>query len=142
MLFLLSIDSLISNTERRSRLYDKMAKDLDENGAAFLKGGETSQSLSLSDLFTLKDGAVTPILKVKFATWDIFYFIIPLKERQGKKKEKILSSLFQKWCLWLLLCIGSRSPGTSQCVVSQPRILTSYLVRFHFSTSIICHIYL
>lgn len=52
-----------ASSERRSRLYDKMAKDLDENGAAFLKGGETSQSLSLSDLFTLKDGAVTPILK-------------------------------------------------------------------------------
>lgn len=70
-------------------MYDKMAKDLDENGAAFLKGGETSQSLSLSDLFTLKDGAVTPILKVKFA---IFHH--PSKEKQGKKKEKILSSFF------------------------------------------------
>lgn len=41
-----------------------MAKDLDENGAVFLGQGETSQSLSLSDLFTLKDGTVTPVLKV------------------------------------------------------------------------------
>lgn len=54
----------ISNMERRERLYDKMAKDLDEHGAVFLKGGETSQSLLLSDIFTLKDGVVTPVLKV------------------------------------------------------------------------------
>lgn len=40
-----------------------MARDLDEHGATFLKQGETSQSLSLSDLFTLKDGSVMPILK-------------------------------------------------------------------------------
>lgn len=40
-----------------------MARDLDEHGAAFLKHGETSQSLSISDIFTLKDGSVTPVLK-------------------------------------------------------------------------------
>ena len=57
-------DSPASIADRRSRLYDKMARDLGENGAAFLKGGETSQSLSLSDIFVLKDGAVTPVLKV------------------------------------------------------------------------------
>ncbi|XP_038679049.1 uncharacterized protein LOC119980428 isoform X2 [Tripterygium wilfordii] len=49
--------------EQRSRLYDKMGKDLDEHGASFLNNGETSQSLSLSELFTLKDGSVTPVLK-------------------------------------------------------------------------------
>ncbi|TKY73394.1 hypothetical protein E2542_SST02146 [Spatholobus suberectus] len=58
-----SLDSPNSNTERRSKLYDKMGRDLDEHGAAFLKHGETSQSLSLSDLFTLKGGSVTPVLK-------------------------------------------------------------------------------
>lgn len=58
-----SSDTPISYAEQRSRLYDKMSRDLDENGAAFLNRGETSQSLSLSDLFTLKDGSVTPILK-------------------------------------------------------------------------------
>ncbi|KAK2664023.1 hypothetical protein Ddye_002597 [Dipteronia dyeriana] len=58
-----SSGSHVSNNERRARLYDKMARDLDENGAAFLKDGETSQSLSLSDIFTLKDGVVTPVLK-------------------------------------------------------------------------------
>jgi hypothetical protein len=43
-----------------------MARDLDERGAAFLKGGETSQSLTLSDLFdTAGDGAVVPRLKVR-----------------------------------------------------------------------------
>ena len=57
-------DTPISNAEQRSRLYDKMAKDLDERGATFLKHGETSQLLSLSDLFTVKGGSVTPILKV------------------------------------------------------------------------------
>jgi len=41
-----------------------MGRDLDEHRAAFLKHGETSQSLSLSDIFTLKDGYVTPVLKV------------------------------------------------------------------------------
>ena len=40
-----------------------MERDLDEKGAVFLKGGETSQSLSLSDIFTIKDGTVTPVLK-------------------------------------------------------------------------------
>jgi len=50
---------------RRAELYSKMARDLDERGAAFLKGGETSQSLTLSDLFdTADDGTVVPRLKV------------------------------------------------------------------------------
>ncbi|KAB5514067.1 hypothetical protein DKX38_027973 [Salix brachista] len=51
------------NTEQRSRLYDTMERGLDESGAAFLKHGETSQSLLLSDIFTLKDGSITPVLK-------------------------------------------------------------------------------
>ncbi|CAL5374674.1 unnamed protein product [Camellia sinensis] len=63
MMSRLGTDTPISYAEQRSRLYDKMSRDLDENGAAFLNRGETSQSLSLSDLFTLKDGSVTPILK-------------------------------------------------------------------------------
>ncbi|XP_062116492.1 uncharacterized protein LOC133830517 isoform X2 [Humulus lupulus] len=54
---------LVSNEDRRSKLYDGMARDLDEKGAAFLNHGETSQSLSLSDIFTLKDGTVEPVLK-------------------------------------------------------------------------------
>ncbi|CAK9158677.1 unnamed protein product [Ilex paraguariensis] len=52
-----------SNSERRLRLYDNLERDLEENGALFLKQGETSQSLSLSDLFTVKDGTVTPVLQ-------------------------------------------------------------------------------
>ncbi|CAD6246830.1 unnamed protein product [Miscanthus lutarioriparius] len=49
---------------RRDELYSKMARDLDERGAAFLKGGVTSQSLTLSDLFdTADDGTVVPRLK-------------------------------------------------------------------------------
>ncbi|KAL6659366.1 hypothetical protein ACP70R_003406 [Stipagrostis hirtigluma subsp. patula] len=48
---------------RRAELYAKMARDLDERGAAFLRGGETSQSLTLSDLFDTVDGAVVPKLK-------------------------------------------------------------------------------
>jgi hypothetical protein len=43
-----------------------MARDLDERGAAFLRGGETSQTLTLTDLFdTGDDGAVVPRLKVR-----------------------------------------------------------------------------
>ncbi|XP_078180383.1 uncharacterized protein LOC144574317 isoform X2 [Carex rostrata] len=49
--------------ERRLELYDKMSRDLDDRGAVFLKGGETSQSLSLSDIFELRDGVVVPVLK-------------------------------------------------------------------------------
>nr|XP_043606886.1 uncharacterized protein LOC122578901 isoform X2 [Erigeron canadensis] len=47
----------------RSRLYDRLSRDLDEHGALFLKQGETSQSLLLSDLFDVKNGSVTPTLK-------------------------------------------------------------------------------
>ncbi|XP_031478003.1 uncharacterized protein LOC116249039 isoform X2 [Nymphaea colorata] len=54
----------ISNSIKRSDLYDKMARDLDEHGPRFLEAGATSQSLSLSDIFSLKDGSVVPILKV------------------------------------------------------------------------------
>ena len=45
-------------------MYDTMERGLDESGAAFLEHGETSQSLLLSDIFTLKDGSITPVLKV------------------------------------------------------------------------------
>ncbi|PKI63239.1 hypothetical protein CRG98_016424 [Punica granatum] len=40
-----------------------MERDLDDRGAAFLKQGETSQSLSISELFILQDGSVRPVLK-------------------------------------------------------------------------------
>ncbi|GJS00790.1 hypothetical protein Tco_0317298 [Tanacetum coccineum] len=40
-----------------------MSRDLDEHGPLFLKHGETSQSLLLSDLFEVKNGSVTPDLK-------------------------------------------------------------------------------
>lgn len=64
--FFFKSDSRIANEERRAKLYDKIARDLDEHGAVFLKQGETSQSLSLSDIFNLKDGVVTPVLKVNY----------------------------------------------------------------------------
>ncbi|KAK9080458.1 hypothetical protein SSX86_000216 [Deinandra increscens subsp. villosa] len=57
-----SKDLPVSNGERL-KLYDKMSRDLDEHGALFLKHGETSQSLLLSDLFDIKNGSVTPALK-------------------------------------------------------------------------------
>ncbi|AEE35606.1 transmembrane protein [Arabidopsis thaliana] len=59
-----SSDSFVSYAEQSTRLYNKMEQDLQENGPVFLKQGETSQSLSLSDLFTLKDGKIAPVLKV------------------------------------------------------------------------------
>lgn len=58
----LSRDLEVSNAER-NRMYDKMTRDLDEHGALFLKQGETSQSLLLSDLFNVRNGSVTPVLK-------------------------------------------------------------------------------
>uniref|UniRef100_A0A1J3CM78 Transmembrane protein n=1 Tax=Noccaea caerulescens TaxID=107243 RepID=A0A1J3CM78_NOCCA len=59
-----SSDHFVTYTEQSTRLYDKMEQDLQRNGPVFLKQGETSQSLSLSDLFTLKNGNITPVLKV------------------------------------------------------------------------------
>ncbi|KAF3524632.1 hypothetical protein F2Q69_00051598 [Brassica cretica] len=59
-----SSDPIVTYAEQSTRLYDKMERDLQENGPVFLKQGETSQSLSLSDLFTLKDGIISPVLKV------------------------------------------------------------------------------
>ncbi|KAJ8771866.1 hypothetical protein K2173_027043 [Erythroxylum novogranatense] len=58
-----SSDPSVSNGEQRSILYDKMEKDLEEHGARFLQHGETSQSLLLSELFTVKDGSLRPVLK-------------------------------------------------------------------------------
>ncbi|KAL1216742.1 hypothetical protein V5N11_025244 [Cardamine amara subsp. amara] len=59
-----SSDPFVTYAEQSTRLYDKMERDLQENGPKFLKQGETSQSLSLSDLFTLKDGKISPVMKV------------------------------------------------------------------------------
>ncbi|KAG2254321.1 hypothetical protein Bca52824_084457 [Brassica carinata] len=59
-----SSDPIVTYSEQSKRLYDKMERDLQEKGPVFLKQGETSQSLSLSDLFTLKDGIISPVLKV------------------------------------------------------------------------------
>ncbi|XP_078441489.1 uncharacterized protein LOC144711372 isoform X2 [Wolffia australiana] len=51
-----------SLAERRSHLYERMARDLVEHGAVFLGGGQTSQSLSLSELFVRENGSVSPVL--------------------------------------------------------------------------------
>lgn len=58
--------SHVSNGERRARLYEKMAKDLDERGQAFLKQGGTSQSSSIWYIFSIKDIAVKPIHEVTY----------------------------------------------------------------------------
>lgn len=63
-----------SNEEKRTKLYAKLSRDLNENGAAFLKHGETSQSLSLSDMFTIKDGVVIPVPKVLYINKYSFSF--------------------------------------------------------------------
>jgi hypothetical protein len=54
-----------------------MARDLDERGAAFLKGGKTSQSLTLSELLDTVDGPVMPKLKVlAFSTIPVMLLIL------------------------------------------------------------------
>lgn len=55
-----------------------MEQDLQRNGPVFLKQGETSQSLSLSDLFTLKNGNITPVLKVKRIKHLYFDYLLEL----------------------------------------------------------------
>ncbi|XP_010538062.1 PREDICTED: uncharacterized protein LOC104812546 isoform X2 [Tarenaya hassleriana] len=59
-----SSEAFDAYVERSMRLYDKMEQDIEEKGPVFLKLGETTQSLSLSDLFTLKDGKISPVLRV------------------------------------------------------------------------------
>lgn len=87
VIYLFSLPALgsdVSFSEQRSKLYDNLARDLQEKGPAFLSGA-TSQSLSLSDIFTLKDGVVTPILKVY--TFKLSSFLgIFLKNSLGVKK--------------------------------------------------------
>ena len=69
-------DPIVTYAEQSTRLYDKMERDLQENGPKFLKQGETSQSLSLSDLFTLKDGSISPILKVECYIFTLTFIIM------------------------------------------------------------------
>ncbi|KAF8044214.1 hypothetical protein BT93_A2255 [Corymbia citriodora subsp. variegata] len=90
-----SSDIPISNTERRSGLYDRMAKDLDEHGAVFLKHGETSQSLSLSELFTLVDGAVKPVPKV--ANPPVRANVLYLSSKYSKPISDSVRQLFEPY---------------------------------------------
>ncbi|KAM7266854.1 hypothetical protein ACFE04_009020 [Oxalis oulophora] len=48
---------------RRTSLYENMAHDLDHHGPAFLNHGLTSQSLSLSNLFSLNHHSLMPTHK-------------------------------------------------------------------------------
>ncbi|VVA95260.1 unnamed protein product [Arabis nemorensis] len=57
-------DPFLTYVEQSTRLYDQMERDLQEKGPVFLKQGETSQLLSISDLFTMKNGKISPVLKV------------------------------------------------------------------------------
>ncbi|KAL5814102.1 hypothetical protein ACOSQ4_024743 [Xanthoceras sorbifolium] len=93
--------SHISNKERRARLYDKMARDLDEHGVGFLKDGETSQSLSLSDIFTLKDGVVTPVLKAANppVRANVLYMSTKYSVHISDAVKRIFSSHFDK-AIW------------------------------------------
>lgn len=70
-------DPFFTYVEQSTRLYDQMERDSQEKGLVFLKRGETSQLLSLSDLFTMKDGKISPVLKVEC---NIFTFIIVRKD--------------------------------------------------------------
>ncbi|KAK4767909.1 hypothetical protein SAY87_003050 [Trapa incisa] len=88
----------VSNNERRSRLYDKMARDLDDHGAAFLKHGETSQSLSISDLFTVGTGFVRPVLKAANppVRANVLYLATKYSEPITKAVQEIFQPLFDK----------------------------------------------
>ncbi|KAL4348937.1 hypothetical protein GQ457_17G016950 [Hibiscus cannabinus] len=94
-------DSSMSNNNRRLALYDKMKRDLDEHGAAFLKHGETSQSLTLSDLFTLKDGSVTPVLKAAHppVRANILYLSTKYSEPISEAVKQVFDPYFDK-AIW------------------------------------------
>lgn len=47
----------------RSKLYENMAKELGQKGPVFLGEGKTSQSLKLSDLFSVVEGKIVPVHK-------------------------------------------------------------------------------
>ncbi|XP_025014823.1 uncharacterized protein LOC8277404 isoform X2 [Ricinus communis] len=87
--------------EQRSKLYDKMARDLDDNGPSFLKHGQTSQSLSLSDIFTLKDGSVTPVLKAANppVRANVLYLSSEYSVRISEAVKRIFSPYFDK-AIW------------------------------------------
>ncbi|RYR09858.1 hypothetical protein Ahy_B05g078286 [Arachis hypogaea] len=77
-----------------------MEMDFDQHGPAFRKHGQTSQSFSLSDIFTLNDGSVTPLLKIEAeasSVQAIARTLCPLKiilDRENqvtKRKEKSVS---------------------------------------------------
>uniref|UniRef100_A0A2P2L6A7 Uncharacterized protein MANES_06G094000 n=1 Tax=Rhizophora mucronata TaxID=61149 RepID=A0A2P2L6A7_RHIMU len=91
-------DFSVTNWEQRSKLYDKMEKELDEHGAAFLKHGETSQSLSLSEIFTIKDGSVTPVLKAAIppVRANVLYLSPEFSTPISEAVKHIFSSYFNK----------------------------------------------
>ncbi|XP_062027916.1 uncharacterized protein LOC133743862 [Rosa rugosa] len=85
--------------DRRSALYEKMARDLDEKGPLFLKHGHTSQSLSLSDLFTVKDdGSVAPVLKAANppVRANVLYLSTQYSVRISEVLKPILDPYFDK----------------------------------------------
>uniref|UniRef100_A0A2P2L6E0 Uncharacterized protein MANES_06G094000 n=1 Tax=Rhizophora mucronata TaxID=61149 RepID=A0A2P2L6E0_RHIMU len=94
-------DFSVTNWEQRSKLYDKMEKELDEHGAAFLKHGETSQSLSLSEIFTIKDGSVTPVLKAAIppVRANVLYLSPEFSTPISEAVKHIFSSYFNK-AIW------------------------------------------
>ncbi|KAL2653525.1 hypothetical protein R1flu_021653 [Riccia fluitans] len=95
-------DVVVGSGQKRAALYDRMAADLDANGGAFLNGGETSQSLKLSDLFKMEDGNVIPILNA--AQSPVRAAVLHLNARYAsqisKVVKKVLSPYFAEGPIW------------------------------------------
>ncbi|XP_020522552.1 uncharacterized protein LOC18421942 isoform X2 [Amborella trichopoda] len=84
-----------TSAKQRSALYEKMARDLDEHGASFLQGGATSQSLSISDIFSFKDDSVIPILKA--ADPPVRATVLYLYPESAKPISDTVKSIFMQY---------------------------------------------
>ncbi|MFS7940570.1 hypothetical protein Hanom_Chr05g00466001 [Helianthus anomalus] len=119
-------DVPVSNGERL-KLYEKMSRDLDEHGALFLKHGETSQSLLLSDLFDMENGSVTPALKA--AIPPVRANVLHLSTEYSLPISKAVRDVFSPTL--------SEGQGGSGCckVVNQLCLVTILLDRVFFTST-------
>ncbi|XP_073396537.1 uncharacterized protein [Physcomitrium patens] len=93
--------SSYSNDERL-KLYENMTGELDKQGPLFLGDGKTSQSLKLSDLFSVINGKIVPVHKVANPpVRAVVLYLDPDAAHEIKQTiESILSRHFPKTGLW------------------------------------------
>ncbi|KAG0612370.1 hypothetical protein M758_6G022200 [Ceratodon purpureus] len=86
----------------RSKLYENMAAELGKQGPVFLGGGETSQSLKLSDLFSVVEGKIVPIHKAANPPVRavVLYLDPDAAHEISRTVKSVLSPHFSKTGVW------------------------------------------